>query len=182
MPLNVSVGNLQEYQSYIGPITTDNPEINHLHIGKDTSFRTDTVFLKIMQRGKVINLFSYADNTKVHYFISNPPGGVPEELIYRVYYNSEVENGRDRSVYDRTYMKQLAAISEKLNDPALTEAIFKAEFTESDLINIAARINGISDKAILAKGKSHLNPVKLILITTLLIVLYFSKISFMHSK
>jgi hypothetical protein len=178
----VSVGNPEEYQAYKGPVTTDNPEINHLHIGRDTSFRIDTVFLKIIQTGKNITLFSYADNIKVHYFISSNPGGQPEELIYRIYYNSEEENGRDRSVYDRTYLKQLAAISEKLNDPTLTEAIFKADFAEADLINIAGRINGITDKQLLAKGKSHPSPVKFIVIAALVIALVYSKISFMHSR
>jgi len=171
---NVSVGNVEEYQSYKGTVTTDNPEINHLHIGRDTSFRIDTVFLKIIQKGKNITLFSYADNIKVHYFISSNPGGQPEELIYKIYYNSEEENGRDRSVYDRTYMKQLAAISGKLNDPSLTEAIFKADFTEADLINIAGRINGITNKELLAKGKSHLSPLKIILFTVGFLIIYFT--------
>jgi hypothetical protein len=49
---SVDVGHLAAYIKYIGPILTDNTDINHLSVGRDSSFREDTVFLKILQQGK----------------------------------------------------------------------------------------------------------------------------------
>ena len=171
---NVSVGYLAEYQSYKGPVTTDKTEINHLYIGRDTSFRIDTIFLKIIQKGKNMVLFSYADNIKTRYFISKNLNDQPEELIYRIYYNSAEENGRDRTVYERTFMRQLSAIAAKLNDASLNEMIFKLDYSEPDLINVAGRINGISDKASLKKGASHHSPLKFILFTVAFLIIYFT--------
>jgi hypothetical protein len=171
---SVSVGYLSEYQSYKGHLTTDKTEINHLYVGRDTSFRIDTVFLKIIQKGKNIVLFSYSDNIKTRYFISKNLDDQPEELIYRIYFNSEDENGRDRTSYERTFMKQLSAVAAKLNDATLNEMIIKADYSETDLINIAGRINGISDKELLKKSASHHTPLKFILFTIAFLIIYFT--------
>ncbi len=119
-------------------------------------------------------LYSYADNIKTRYFISKNLNDQPEELIYRIYYNKDDENGRDRTSYDRTFMKQLSAVAEKLNDAGLNEMILKSDYSETDLINIAGRINGISDKELLKTGASHHSPLKIILFGIAILIIYFT--------
>jgi len=173
---NASVGYLEEFQRYEGPVTTDNTDVDHLYTGKDTSFRIDTVFLKIIQKGKNLILFSYTDNIKTRYFISQNIGDEPKELIYRVYYNNADENSIHKTSYDRTYAKQLEAIAEKLNNPDLMERIFKTDYTETDLLNIAGRINGISDKNLSKSPQIHHKPWTLIILASIFLTLYFSHI------
>jgi hypothetical protein len=141
---NVSVGYLAEYQQYCGRITTDETDINKLLIGRDTSVRIDTVFLKIIQRGKNLTLFSYGDNIKVRYYISEKPGDVPQELTYRVYYNSDDENGYSRTKYENVYQNQLYTTAVKAN--VMTDRfkldISRASYTENSIVPIVSKING----------------------------------------
>ncbi|GAC1306910.1 MAG: hypothetical protein NVSMB24_17910 [Mucilaginibacter sp.] len=142
----VDVGHLAEYVRYAGPLTTDNPDFNHLREGRDSSSRMDTVFLKVLQKGPNLMLLSYSDNLKTRYFISRPPLDDPEELIYRIYYNSNVANGVDRTVYENTYKSQFyeAGVKANVMTADLKNYIQKADFNELNIINIAGKINGIS--------------------------------------
>jgi hypothetical protein len=173
---NVAIGYLQEFQRYEGPVTTDNIEINHLFIGKDTGFRIDTVFLRVMLKGKNMTLFSYKDNIKTRYFVSQNADHKPKELIYRIYFKSQEANGRDRTAYDRTYLQQLTAIAAKQNDPDLMEAIAKTDYTETDLLKIAAKINGIADKEVIKNATPHHSAVKFIVFAAVVLGIYFFKI------
>ena len=144
---NVSVGYLAEYQRYEGPVSTDFTEINHLYIGRDTGFRIDTVFLKIVQRGKNLTLFSFTDDIKERFFIAKNPGDTPVELVYRIYYNSNEENGRDRTVYENTFKKQLYQIANDSNTITtfLNNYINESEYRERNIVYIVSKINGYSE-------------------------------------
>jgi hypothetical protein len=143
---SVNVGHLAEYQSYIGPMTTNSIDVANLPIGRDTSFTTDTVFLKVLQNGSNVTLFSFVDNFKTRFFISEKPADEPKELIYRLYYNSNEENGVDRTVYETSYKGQLydAAVKAGKSSTPLKNYIKKAAYREADLVNIVSQINGIS--------------------------------------
>lgn len=173
---NVSVGYLSEYQRYAGTISTNNTEINHLLNVRDTSAIIDTVFLKIVQSGKNMILYSFADNLKTRFFIARKPGTQPEELIYRIYYNGDVENGYNRTSYENTYQKQLYQVATELNlmTGDLKNDIEKSSCNEGDLIKIAGKINGITDQETLKHGLSHPKPYLFILVTVTFLVLYFT--------
>lgn len=145
---SISVGHLAEYQRYTGPITTNSIEINRLPEGRDTSFVLDTVFLKVLQKGGKLLLFSYSDTFKIRYFISENPSDQPKELIYRIYYKNIEGNNQNRTAYESSYKGQLydAAAKAGVNSVALKNDIQKADYRESDLLSIAAKINGGSEK------------------------------------
>jgi hypothetical protein len=144
---NVHTSHLAEYVTYTGPLTMDNTEINHLSIGRDSSVKSDTVFLKVLQKGKNLVLFCHSDDFKTRFFIARDLSAVPEELIYRVYWNSSTANGKDRTVYENSYKGQLYEAGVKSNammGPLKTN-IQKADYVEGDLINITSKINGVSE-------------------------------------
>ena len=144
---SVNVGHLAEFQSYIGPISTNSIEVSQLPVGRDTSFTIDTVFLKILQKGNNVVLYSFADNFKTRFFIAEKSPDEPKELIYRPYYNSNEENGRDRTAYETPYKGQLydAAVKAGKSSAQLKNYIQKAVYREADLVNIVSQINGISN-------------------------------------
>jgi hypothetical protein len=144
---SVAVGHFAAYERYIGPISTDHVEINHLSVGRDTSVRFDTVFLNILQDGKNLKLYRYSDNQKVRYFYSTTFTGIPKELTYHVYLKDEETNGIDRTTYETAFKGQLYDAAEKAGvaTPQLKHMIAKADYKEPDLLRITGAINGIDE-------------------------------------
>jgi hypothetical protein len=156
---NVSVGHLAAYIAYHGPISTDNTNtaINHLTVGRDTGFKQETVFLKVIEEGKNLVLLSYTDALKNRFFMAENLDARPVELTYRVYWNSAEENGTDRTTYETAFKGQLydAGTRSGVMTTALKNQIKKAGYNEEDLVNIASTINGIS-----AADPTKNNPTK----------------------
>jgi hypothetical protein len=175
----VAIGHLAEYVKYIGPVSKDVTDINKIQIGRDTSFIQDTVFLKVLQKGKNMVVFSYADNLKTRYFISGNFAEQPVELAYRIYYNSIEKSSGDRTAYDNTFKSQLYDAATRLNmmNDALKSDIKKAEYREEDILNISGKINDISTKDILANNRSKMKPINKVLIIVGGIAILFEMIN-----
>lgn len=136
-----SITNLESYRRYEGPISTD--PVADVNLNRDTSFRMGTVFLKVIEKGDKLALYSYKDDIKQRFFIGEQPDYSPHELIFRVYgANTEY-----------TYRKQLSAqaqINGEL-DQDMIVTIGRAEYDQDDILDIVSRINHIS-KADYAKS------------------------------
>jgi hypothetical protein len=105
------------YDRYMGPISTDETNVSRLSTGRDTSYKQDTTFLKVIQRGANVTLFSYVDNLKSRYFIAENQNNRPYELIYRIYHTP------DRGVEthnENVFVSQLYELAQKYN-PASDE-------------------------------------------------------------
>jgi hypothetical protein len=149
------------FQKYIGPISTDEVKANKISSGRDTSFRIDTVFIQILQKGKNVNLYSYTDDIKTRFYIGEKPDYTVKELGYRLYYNysgNEVNGQNGGTVNENTYRKQLFALANKYNvlDDNLTESIQKAQYSKSDILNIVSKINNISESEYEQKYADHI--------------------------
>jgi hypothetical protein len=135
-----------EYQKYTGPITTDNTDPDRMIIGRDSGIRMDTVFLKVIQKGGNITLYSYTDAIKTRCFISENAHDTPKELIYRTYFNSVESSAGRRTVNENTYKGQLYLLGVKFNvmNKNLQAYIEKSEYSEHDILEVISKINGIS--------------------------------------
>ncbi len=69
------------FEKYAGPVSTDITDINRIANGRDTSYRIDTVFLRILQKGKNVALYSYSDDIKTRFYIGEKPDYAPVELV-----------------------------------------------------------------------------------------------------
>jgi hypothetical protein len=128
--------NLETYQRYIGLLNIDPTNISSLSNGRNTDTKTDSVFLKVIQKGANITLFEYADNLKNHYFVAEGKDGLPVELVYRVYKND------GKTVNENGYMQQLFTLSEKYNgNDALKTRIERTDYNFTDLVETARLIN-----------------------------------------
>jgi hypothetical protein len=168
-----TIGHLEEYRRYEGAITMDKVDVDNVSVERDSSIRIDTVFLRVIQKGKNLVLYSYADKIKTRFFISNNFNDAPTELIYRVYFNNLESTRGGRTVYESTYKEQLYSAGVKFNvmDAAFKKQIQKADYADEDLINIAGKINGISDAEVLKNGLPHPKPYKFILASALFVVI-----------
>jgi len=148
------------FQKYAGPISTDIVDPNKISNGRDTSFKIDTVFIQILQKGKNVNLYSYTDDVKTRFYIGEAPDYAIKELEYRLYYNysgNDVNGQKGVTVNENTYKKQLFALANKYNvlDDHLTEFLQKAEYSKSDLLSVVSKINKVSESEYEQKYADH---------------------------
>ena len=140
-----SIGDAAEYYRYAGIITTDPINPDKMISERDTSFRIDTVFLELIQRGKSLALYSYSDHLKTRFYIGESPDYTPTELGYRLYWDVD-KSTTGRTVNEDTYQKQLFALAIKYNmlsDP-LIKYIEESNYREDHLIRIVGMINNIT--------------------------------------
>ncbi|MEO7211218.1 hypothetical protein [Mucilaginibacter sp.] len=147
-----SIDKLDIYQRYKGPVSHDETNSNRVTGGRDTSFIVQDVFLKVLQTGKVINLYSYSDAVKPRYFYSDPSAdNSVHELVYRVYYNgntSEIQKGNTTT--EARYLQQLTAIALKANllDDQMQQMIEAAEYSQPYLLRMATKMNGYTKEQV----------------------------------
>jgi hypothetical protein len=143
------VAGLESYVRYIGPISIDNTNINRLSDYRDTSFKSDTVFLKVLQKGPNISLFSYTDYLKTRFFITDKFNTTPLELIYRVYNGSSVTDDSRSNVTVKTeegYKRQLLKEADQLGlmDENLSLHVQRAQYDMVDLLKITSILNKLN--------------------------------------
>jgi hypothetical protein len=128
---------LESFRRYIGPLNVDRTNISSLATGRDTSIIADSVFLKTVQKGSNVTLYTYVDNLKSHFFIADNQNGIPAELVYRIY----TDDGK--TVTENGYMRQLFALALKYNvsNDALKLRIERSDYNVSDLEDISRKIN-----------------------------------------
>lgn len=140
-----SVDGLDAYQSYTGPISIDPPGTDR----RDSAFINSAVFLKVLQKGSRLSLFSYVDNIKMRLFLEeNSQPGI-REMVHKVYYKMEDNGGqfaRQVEVNDNAYLKQLTALAVKYDvyDDALQSDMARTGYYEEDVLKIVSKINGLS--------------------------------------
>jgi hypothetical protein len=138
----------QAYQRYAGFITLDHISEQQVLNERDTSMRLDTVFLKVLQKGEKLSLYSFSDHIKTRFYITEKDGEMPVELGYRLYYDSgkvNIYTGTGRTVNEDTYMTQLYNIALKhgLMTPDMQHTIEWLRYTKSYILEVVNKINGV---------------------------------------
>ncbi|WP_374951695.1 hypothetical protein [Mucilaginibacter sp.] len=138
----LSINDLESFQKYAGNISRDETMVDRVIGGRDTSFITGDFFLRVMQRGRVIDLFSYTDGIKPRYFYRAPEDNVIHELVYRIYTNG------NKTVTENTYIQQLTTIALKANvmDDKLQNMMDHADYNALELQRLVSKMNGLSNK------------------------------------
>lgn len=154
----VSIENLETYRRYAGPISMDEVVLPKISTGIDTSTITKTIFLKVLQIGSRVSLFSYRDNIKTRFYLQYHDQQEPKELIYRNYYQVKEANERrnkpEFTVQSKLYIGQLwfAATKYQAGTPELKRQLDLIQYSEPDILKMVSKINGITkDKVIQPK-------------------------------
>jgi hypothetical protein len=142
--LAFGVNSYENYVRYIGFVSQDRPDLSSGGNGIDTSKLLDTIFLRVVNKGDNVVLFTYKDVKKVRYFISTSQSP-PIELEYHVYVEYS-DDGDKNIITQHGYRAKLINIASKYqpNNNGLIAEIQQANYTEADLYKVAAKINGLT--------------------------------------
>ena len=134
------INGMDYFERYTVKISMNDVSISNLPIGLDSAARTDTVFLKVLQKGKNVTLFSYVDGLKERFYIMDKDNEVPEELIKHLFLNPE---NTSSVVTVSKYLRQLLAIRRKYTTVTAEEEekIGKVDYMKRDLMKVVSVIN-----------------------------------------
>jgi outer membrane protein with beta-barrel domain len=142
-----SVPGVATYQKFTCSISLDETSITHLASYRDTSYKVDSVFLKVLQKGKNVALYEYTDGVKTRFYIGEAADYVPTELVYRIYDDTgNAAHKEGNTVVENTFLKQLFALANKYNvlTDKLTNTLQTSNYIAPDLLVIVSKINDIS--------------------------------------
>jgi hypothetical protein len=149
------VTGMEAYRSYEGTITMDKVDKDNLsYVRADTSVRNDRVFLRKLQGGATVTLYSYKDDIKQRFFILENGESNPQELIYKRYLQA---TNNAKVVERRFYVGQLLNVArhQSILTDKLQREIEAAAYKEQDLLRVVSKLNGRSDEdtRLESKGK-----------------------------
>jgi len=107
---------------------------------RDTTFKENNVFLKVLQKGKHVNLFAYTDAIKTRFYVSTHEDPQPVELRYDVFYHPQIAN---QVMAEARYRNQLVALFRQYGISERHDSkLERAEYATSDMLKIVSLING----------------------------------------
>lgn len=147
-----SIDSFEKYEKYVVSVSTSREELSNLSAGRDTSFRIDTVFLRVLNHGKNITLFSYRDNIKMRFYIMDKNEVKPVELIRNFYFNTAHP---DRMVTENRYAGQMQAKMRMFNVHKMSDdrRLLLTKYTGTDLLKLAYEIN--DQKPVKSKSSAY---------------------------
>lgn len=139
------------YERSIMAITMDDIVVSRIADRLDTAKVTDTIFLRVITKGKNVKLYTYRDDVKNRYIIADGPKGQAVELSFHQY--------RDSANYTQintinSYRNQLLRLAYKydLFTPALRDRIARLDYS-SDIVGIVNKLNGDSENKTAGKSR-----------------------------
>lgn len=129
------------YERYVLSVSQDYLDIGKLGSKVDNATKTDTVFLRLVNKGSHLALYCYADDIKPRYFLKESGEPLPQELDYHAYQNP---NESSLVKYSRRYRIQLQYAAQKYNAGAVAGRISQSLYTEANIRKIVQAINGNS--------------------------------------
>ncbi|HWW41072.1 hypothetical protein [Pedobacter sp.] len=133
------IDGMESSQRYTVRISQSKTNFSDLSNGLDTSSKTDTVFLKVLQSGKNMTLFSYEDKIKKRFFVKEGGMSVPYELIQNLFL---APNKESVFITDNKYIRQLMEIITKLNIDISEDKLKSLRYSGPELVKLSFRING----------------------------------------
>ncbi|MFA4866781.1 MAG: outer membrane beta-barrel protein [Pedobacter sp.] len=134
------IDDIEHQRRFAVNVSMSKIDVANLSYGPDSSFTRKTVFLKVLQDGKNLTLFSYEDDVKERYYMMSKDHQEPVELIRNTYLSTVKTNA---IVNDNMYVRQLLAQMMKSNPgrPIEEKDVSNLEYTERKLLKFVSAIN-----------------------------------------
>jgi hypothetical protein len=134
------IDHIEHQRRFTVNISMSKVDVANLSYGPDSSFIRKTVFLKVLQEGKNLTLFSYEDDVKERFYMMSRDHQEPVELIRNKYLSAVKTNA---IVNDNKYVRQLLAQTMKSNPgrPIPEKGILNLDYTERALLKFVSGIN-----------------------------------------
>jgi len=142
------------YYAYKVSISLNPVDISSPPAITDTASTADVVFLKVLQKGKAVTLYSYKDGLKERFYVKDNTMATPNELLYGIYQDP---NNADKIINKATYQAQLNQLvaKYKTGDTKLTNQVQQSRYKESDFVPIVMGINGVTETQLLSKSTNN---------------------------
>ncbi|WP_461789821.1 hypothetical protein [Pedobacter sp.] len=129
----------ENFERHFVKISQSTLDLSNLPLGVDTASTNESVFLKVLQSGKNVTIYQYADDLKSRFYIKDKDMDVPMELVKQVYLNPDapsniIENNRYRSTLGAFFNKYKVSESKMI---LLKDLLYD----ESGMINMGYLIN-----------------------------------------
>ena len=146
------------YRSYTVSISTNPVDVSSPPAAIDTSSTTGNVFLKVLEKGKHVTLYSYKDNLKERFYIKENDAATPTELLYGIYQDPNNNNVVDKN----TFQVQLLQVADKYNisSDKFIAQVQGSKYKDYVLIPIVAQINGSANEETAARSGKHNPPLR----------------------
>jgi len=134
--------NFKAYRAFNASISLGETNIQKLQGYRDTSTKTELVFLKVLQSGKKVTLYSFVDDEKERFYIFDSIQKKLDELVYRIYFVDNDKNNVSTKSQEG-YKQQLLLIAQQYPtfNESITHVLLEANYTSNDLISICRKIN-----------------------------------------
>jgi len=141
------ISGMEAYLSYRGPVSMNKTTFPDLPSKLDTSKMIDSIFMRLVTKGKYLSLYYQKDRRKIRFFIEEYDGK-PMELNYSQFY----QNNHDL-VINTSYRNFLIYYIKKYA-PANNDLIRRAQLAEYSEAGLESVVNGINGEAALNKNKA----------------------------
>ena len=143
--MEYGLNGLETYQRFAVDVSQSKEDLFDLSFGLDTTVIRDTVFLKVVQAGKNVTLYSYSDRIKTRYYVKEQDSSQPIELVYAIYYvmeNGTTGNRNKTGTYNK-YVRQLNGLMLKNHvlTPANADKLRNITYNKGPLLGIVSLIN-----------------------------------------
>jgi hypothetical protein len=130
---------LEKFERHLVDISQSKEELSDLSYGLDTSKVRDSVFLKVIQTGKNLTLYSYTDRIKIRFYVKESAGLEPYELLHATYKLDEAGKIKD---YNQ-YLRQLSVLMMKNNilTPENQSKLYAIGYRKAQIMDIISLIN-----------------------------------------
>jgi len=139
----VEITGVASYQRHTVRVSLSNDVLSNTG-GEDTSGEIRTVFLKIVEEGNPLTLFSYKDDIKQRLYVLESNHATPGELLNSVY----MLNGQLKE--EKQYRSDLAAwaATYRAGDNRIVSQINGMGYYTSDIAGICRQINGSTKQVV----------------------------------
>lgn len=137
----------EQYRRFFVTISMDKETLAELR-GKDTSYRSESIYLKTLYSSDVLQLFSYTDDLKSRLYILTKDETTPIELKHSRYFsNADLIN-------DNEYRNILLGVANKYapGNKALTTKIISLDYLVTDILKVCYAIGGKEQPEVIEKG------------------------------
>lgn len=135
------IDHMDAFERYEVRISQSQISTSELSNGPDTTQLTDAVFLKVLQKGENLTLFSYTDKIKERFYIMEKGQSKPYELIRQLYLKPDQSS---MVVTDDRYLRQLLLVIRKIKNGISEEEkkLERLSYKGYELKKLVAYLNG----------------------------------------
>ncbi len=125
------------YERWTVSISLDDNRLEHLNESVDTSRVTKPVFLKVIEKGGDVSLFSYRDDLKERFYLYSSSFACPKELEIHFY----LSDGKFKTKKDYIFHLLSAAEARGLNDQKFIDRVYRINYSQGDLVKVLNILN-----------------------------------------